>query len=458
MNIDLNIDLNKFLKKSFEFFMLFLLGLYPFIFYPKLTFSPVTSNYELVSYFIDFVIYYKMMAIFICSFIMLVILILKVLYDRKMIKISLPFLLFIIIGITSTVFAYDYQIAITGFSGRWMGIASYLAYFIMFTYFYNCFFLDSFKKLLKIYLIASCIISIISLINYYGYDPFSSIIESFNLITIKYTLGGTIGNRNTVGLYLGLPFLLSLLFYLKNNFKSKNNSLFFLATTIVTYIGILCSLTRVAWISTFTAFIIGLLFLKIDIRKTYRKFAVILTSFILITIILNFTGENEIWMRFINLNSQIETAQTEKSLNNFGSYRFIAYKKSIELIKQKPLLGVGPDNFAFFSTHYFNDNNSNIKDINNSIQFIEVHNDYLEYATTMGIFALICFLIFNGKVFIAYIKRKHEFDTLTNVIFIAFCSHLLHINFNFATHSTFPSYIMIIAYLYHLKDRAKINE
>lgn len=85
-----------------------------------------------------------------------------------------------------------------------------------------------------------------------------------------------------------------------------------------------------------------------------------------------------------------------------ASYRGYIWDKTLSIIKEYPLLGIGPDNFLlhFPNTDYLDLNNSNF--YNESIS--KPHNMYLQITAQTGIISLIAFLLIYLIYFISSLK------------------------------------------------------
>jgi len=66
-------------------------------------------------------------------------------------------------------------------------------------------------------------------------------------------------------------------------------------------------------------------------------------------------------------------------------WRIDVYRGTLQMIADRPLLGVGPGNFPLVYPRY--------RDKKFIIFINETHNDYLQFASEMGIFSLVAFLV-----------------------------------------------------------------
>jgi len=141
----------------------------------------------------------------------------------------------------------------------------------------------------------------------------------------------------------------------------------------------LVSLTRGAWIAFFLAFVI--IFAYSIFKKSYLKNLInIVIVFGLITIILLPANDGLIYKRAFSIPENIDSAV--KNVGEAGSGRVEIWNKTLEVAADNLILGVGPDQLVI------EQKNGGIMD--------KAHNIYLEILATMGLPALISFLVFMG--------------------------------------------------------------
>lgn len=213
-------------------------------------------------------------------------------------------------------------------------------------------------------------------------------------------------------LFLCLPFLI---FGLKNSFEHKNKLklLAFFSVIVSTLILIFLLQTRAIILSLFITSIILLIFfgqkLNIQIRIKY-------IFIILATIILLITFFNSQLIDLVNIESLAE--------------RTLIWKKTIQLINDNLLFGVGPGNWKFAYMQYGISEIENISQ--NHYTFQKPHNDFLWILAENGIigFMLVVFAI--SLLVYKYIKTpKLEISATTKVLVAFLLGFLIDCFFGF---------------------------
>lgn len=119
-----------------------------------------------------------------------------------------------------------------------------------------------------------------------------------------------------------------------------------------------------------------------------------------------------------------------------GTGRVYIWKKTLQLVEKKPILGYGLDNLPYYFPQDDPAKNTGLGDPDIIVD--KPHNNYLDYAFGSGIFALLAYLALLGGHFWQNIKllRKGIFNerriTLAS-LFAAWCAYLVQAVFNDST-------------------------
>jgi len=317
-------------------------------------------------------------------------------YEIKINKLNLPILLFILITTISFV------------NTKYLIVS--LREYIIFLFYGILFFLIisnirselQFNSFIKILFFTSAIISIYTLIHYYGVNP--TYLKEFS------DIASPIGNKNLISNYLATIFPIIFSYYLLEN-KRKSKIIYYLILSICYTTIIICQ-TRGIWISIFLTFTIGIYFfikfkLSFSIFRKNNKWLILLfITFIIITTI--YSTEN-------TLNkSKITTVKKVASIyeEDFSSInpRLIIWRTTMDMIKEKPLFGIGIGSFKM-NYHYYQA--KVIENNNHYLQYwahpLDAHNEYLQIGAESGLIGLLVFLcviyIFYN-FFLRYIKKE----------------------------------------------------
>lgn len=416
-----------------------LVALLPLIVIPKVVNTPVNTWY-----FLDISGFYKLAFLLIISMFMITIMGFLVFARKQHIKLSLPLVLFNVWILISLFFAQDPAIAFTGYPMRWQGLLAYFCYSVVFTFTANMLKPKYLKDIIVALFILVFICSVHSVLNYFGYEPLNIPLKYFYDAKIYPEISrGTLGNRNTAGAFFAVTTIIALIMFLKSRGTKKN--VFYYMALLFSYIGLLVSLTRVAWMGTIIAMVFSIWYFRRDIKKHFKKLTVVAVTFVIVLIALDFTGSGRIIGRYYSMKSQFEKA-SKGDVGQLGSSRVYIYGRAFEEIKKNPIVGVGPDCFAFVTVLTQEDYRQH-PDLKGVGYFDKVHSEYLEYAATMGIPALIFYLWFILSIFIPWLKKKDNMKPEILAIFLGLTAYLIQAAFNFGAISVMPVFFALLGLL-----------
>lgn len=255
---------------------------------------------------------------------------------------------------------------------------------------------NSLKKCLKFLLILINIQAIYGIFQYFNLDP---LFQTASWATgERMRMAGTIGTPAIYGIVLGLGFLLN--FYLF--YANKKNAIYLISTILILFALILNNTRSALFGIFFSAFYF---FLK---KKEKRALKILLFLFIfsLLAILFN----KKIYERWVEMLHFKET--------HSASIRLFYWDITLKAIKERPILGYGPESF---SRVYFEKQakilSEGRKDIPNVLQpNLWAHNDFLQIWLEYGLFA---FLLFLYNFFWNFTKNKNIFlQSLSIFLFI----------------------------------------
>jgi len=218
---------------------------------------------------------------------------------------------------------------------------------------------------------------------------------------------GGFSDFNGFGFFGGVIFLYSSLRLMENNygdekFFERKDMIFLLFSFSISFIGIILSGSRTAFIFVIFAFIF-MLFSKVRIL-----FKIVLP--VVVIIVLVFSG-GKLKER---LDSSLDSSRIKKGENNFlqtldkfSNGRVQMIKNSLPMIKKYPLSGVGTGNFLFYLKH-----------IKYKEKFIEdlPLNQYLLIVDEMGVIGVFAFLFFLTNILVR--AKNDSYAKILVVIFL----------------------------------------
>jgi len=337
---------------------------------------------------------------------------------------NLPIFLFILI---MSISLFESKFLIVSLRDYVIFLSYFLIFFLVINNIENE---KEFYSFIKLFFIISFIISIYTLIQYYGLDPY---LRELGALT------STIGQKNWISNYLTLIFPMIFSFFLLEEIK-KNKILLFLLLSII-YTNIMICQSRGIWISISLTLIFAIyIVIKFNIFEIFKKnkkwLIILLSTFLIITII--YSTDNPLNKSLLTLPQRALSTFDEKDLSI--NTHFVTWKNTLQMIKDKPLLGSGIGTFKMnyldYQAKFFKDNPDYIKYHTFSR---EAHNEYLQFGAELGLLGLGLFI---AIIFIFYSTvlnfLKKEQNTKNKLVcwglIMGISCFLIHSLFTFPLH------------------------
>lgn len=339
-------------------------------------------------------------------------------------RINIPIILFILVMTLSLLGSDFFRISLNDY-------ITFLSYFILYFFIRNNI-IDKIglKSFTKIFFLASFIISLYTLIQYYGYDPY--------LKGLPY-LSSTIGQKNWISNYLAMVFPIIFSYFLLE--KSKRIKIVYFIVLSIVYATLMICQSRGIWISISITIILAIyIIFKFKLLKVFKEnkkwLSLLLVTFLIITVI--YSTDNP-------LNKSAITV-TERAISTFDEQdpsintRLLMWRTTFKMIKDGPIFGSG---IGTFRMNYLDYQAQLIKENPNHLKYYtkagEAHNEYLQMWAELGIiglglFLLIFYFIFY-TVFNFYKRSKNGKDKLIILgLITGITCFMIHSLFTFALH------------------------
>ena len=380
-------------------------------------------------------------------------------FDNEKVKIEYILVIFIALLSLSTIFSADIYTSVVGAWTRHEGYLTWLVYLSVFYFFYRVINYNDFspEKLMKNLFVVSAVISIYGILQHFDYD-FISLIVPWESPTSSIAF---FDNPNFYGTYLVLTMGLGMGLYLIA--REKKPLLFYgivmtLMTTVLLYTN-----TRSAWIGL----AIVALFYTFTIVKQYKlwkKWVFLLLAMGIIAVGINASeGNRYLGKIFITLEESGDLLD-EGLTGHEGSSRLIIWQKDLTILDDYFWIGSGVDTHAivFPATpdeleEYFN---------NRTIMVDKAHNEYLQLAITIGIPALLVYLLLlfsvYRKTFQALKGANKQQIYILYTLLAVITGYLVQAIFNISVVSVAPILWMFLGIVYgysiHIKHQFTTKE
>lgn len=408
----------------------------------------------------------KISVLLLCGLILLITLIVK----RKELKfdnIDKTLLVLYILIFLSTIFSINLKNAIFGAKYRYEGFLTLTCYLL--TYYTSKYYFKPHTYIEKFAIIVVWITSIIGILQYHN---LFFIYNIFKIPHVASFASSTFGNTNFFGSFLAIIVPTFMALYITKNKK------IYLFTSYISFFAMLATTTRSSWVGLFFASIFGFIYVIKNRNKSLIKNTLqIVIGFIIIFAIalnspkwiskiissINFHSNSNIEIiendllqdRLDIMNTELQSTIKDKNVkNSFGSYRIEIWNIVLGVIPKVPLLGTGPDTLAYSLIKY--STNDALAYIKGHGQYIDkAHNEYLQVTATMGIPALIIYLIFLGQILV---KQKNMFkDTSSFILVIPIISYICQAFFNISTIGVAPIFWCILGLIQNIDVKKKLQ-
>ncbi|MBQ9297495.1 MAG: O-antigen ligase family protein [Clostridia bacterium] len=383
----------------------------------------------------------KNIIILFCS-LLLIILILtnyqKLKFDNK----DLLLLTFLLLVITSTFMSTDIHKSIYGEGSRYEGLLMFISYACIYLASKKFFEYKKISIFFNVMFYTSLFIGIIGFFQNY-----------LNIPNTIFTLvpKATFGNQNFFGSYISIVLPISMSIYILYNSNKA------LVLSNIMFFNMLSCGTRSAWIAFTVVSFLGIIYLvKIKNKVFLKRCILLIICFILIFLFIyngigNYifshtlfsgTSSYNLKERFKVIGNDLDLISKNGLSNKLGSSRIEIWKMTLKVVEKYPLLGYGTDNLQLGLIFSCPDDVINYINAHHGIPD-KAHNEYLHIAATLGIPALLVYLIFLALIVLPKLKNMDK-DKKSLIFSLAILSYLAQAFFNISTIGVSPLFWMLL--------------
>jgi O-antigen ligase len=354
----------------------------------------------------------------------------------------LPLVAYGMLSILSTWQSIQPKLSIHGDIFREEGIYTILSYIALTLIFAHA--VESQQQISSLFkglLIAASLIALYAIIQYSGFNPTQHFIPLFR--GVENRPSSTIGNPNFLGKFL----VLILPIYIVCYFTAINRKVKYLLLTgcIISFSALIVTFTRASWFSFTCCFILLAILLRKKLVWSKQKELFFIAGIFMVVAIL--WEAQSLGKKSAARGTAIPTA-TDKIARildpNKGDVagRLYLWNMAVALIKNRPILGYGPDTHAI-AMKKFNVEYSRKFKYSGIID--RAHNNYFDMAIGQGLMGLAAYLSIISTFLIWLIKTMRvEQDSKQKIIYCgiisAFCGYLLNDCFIFSVVSVSPTF------------------
>ena len=278
----------------------------------------------------------------------------------------------------------------------------------------------------------------------------------------------TLGNPILLAIYLLILFFPMLIFAIKepwNSALSKWKKIIYILALGLFLCVIILTGSRAAYLALILGAIYFTLFYP---QKHIGKFKIaLIIALIFVALAVYYVNVNENFPQFLKENKVFQLLQPRLSISLFlADPRFSAWQVAFSAIKEKPILGYGPENFSIGFDKYYNPALPYISK-NWGNWYDKGHNIIIDTAMQAGILGTIAYLLLFFIVFFSLQKGKKELQKIDDngnkkiVIHGIQTALIAYFSANFFSFDSFSSYLiyfLLIGYSMHLLNNNSDNQ
>ncbi|MGN1310310.1 MAG: O-antigen ligase family protein [Clostridia bacterium] len=344
-------------------------------------------------------------------------------------------LLFLGLVFASTCFSSNLKVSIIGEKNRYEGLLMFATYIIIYLCSKKYFQYKNIKIFLNIMFYVSVAIGILGIAQ--RHVDYVYLYPIFN-----HGICSTFGNSNFFGSYISMVLPVAATIFILTGSKKG-----FLLSLLM-FFNLISSGTRSAWVAFAVIALLGLIYLIKQRNKVYFKRTIILLVCFIIIFVYLFNGFGIIQnnsttkIKINQIKNDLKKATQTGFSNEMGSGRIEIWKMTLKLIAKKPILGCGVDNLKAGLIENCTDDIVAFANRAN-VLVDKAHNEYLQIAATIGIPALIVYLLFIGMILLPKMRKMLTEKTYL-VITLTIISYLVQAFFNISTIGIAPLFWMIL--------------
>lgn len=371
----------------------------------------------------------------------------------KSVSLSL-YLLFAFLGvyILATIFSLNPNFSLWGNPFRNGGLVN-LAFYIIFSVLLFLIIRDrDWQKIWDFSIFIGILVSVVAILQQIG--AFSKY-----LISIEFRPMSTMGNPILLSIYLTLLTFLPLSFARKEK-KLYKKIFYYFSSVLFLIINLFLTQTRgtmVGLLIGFAWFLFGYPNRKLNRMKIFAGIILLIVVFGAYFLKTYMDSHLDLYKKMpLIISSTLDRVLSLFETTKIIESRISAWKVSLNALKEKPILGYGPENFMIAFSKYYD---PSLPRLGYSLSeesvewFDRAHNIVFDISVTAGIPAFLLYLAFFGALFWQLEKckkRDSEVSLISHGIQATILAYLGSLFFGFDSVSTYLSAFLLIGYSFYL--------
>ncbi|MDQ0200732.1 O-antigen ligase family protein [Neobacillus ginsengisoli] len=309
------------------------------------------------------------------------------------------------------------------------------------------------EKLCHVIIISSLVASVYSILQFYhlAFLPQDAALK-FGRRSFSF-----FDNPDYFGSYLTLVIPLTLTAFLLLH-EVKRSVLYFIILC-TQFIALLESETRSAWLGLAIGFLMIVMWVVWKGKKQLKKMALMIVAFCLIFTLSNLISHQTNVSRAVSITNDVQKIIKNEDAGSAGASRWYIWQVSLPLIENHFWFGTGPNTFEQV---FHPKDSSQAKKYLGDGKIYDENNDYMQIALTMGVPALLVYLLFLSIiVFSGFRRAALELDAHQQLfsygLLAAIFGYLVQAFFNISVISVAPYFWLLLGFVVN-KNRGRTSE
>lgn len=339
----------------------------------------------------------------------------KIIFRRTIL--DWPLIIFISILILSTIFSIDPRTSIFGYYSRFNGgLLSMISYSLLYWAFVSNMDKVSTKKSIIFLLISTTIASFLGILEHFNFSATCGLMKlgfdnSCWVQDVQNRVFSTFGQPNWLAatIVILIPVLFGTILLKRNESIKKGRLIIFYISLLILFVTLLFTKSRSGILAFFItdAIFSGLAIIKFK-KEFIKKLIVFNSIFIALILTIGTPWSPSIFNLKPSNKEVILTTAAEPLLEvggtESGVIRQIVWEGAFNIWRKYPILGTGPETFAFSYPMFKPVEHNNTSEWD--FIYNKAHNEYLNYLATTGILGFLAYLSLIGFIIYLLIQNK----------------------------------------------------
>ncbi|WP_170158498.1 O-antigen ligase family protein [Aquisalibacillus elongatus] len=341
-------------------------------------------------------------------------------------------LLFLLLAGVATYFSVEPVPSIVGQEYKFLGLFAWVSFISVFVFVYHFIPAENHLRLIQLIVVASIPVALYGIFQHFWINLLLE--EPIESTFIK--SWAFFDNSNHFGTYAMLMLMLLFVVYMLS--QKRVSSVMWIVVGVVIFVALLYSGSRSGWLGLFAGALLITGHLVFRMKYLLKRWVVMMAVLFVTMLVVNFSEGNFILDRFISIGEEAQQI-VEPDEEQEPPARWSFWTTSVGLMGENFWTGTGP---STFNTVYYDAIGVEDGLHDNS------HNEFVEIGLTLGVPALVVYLMFIGLVLwrgVQYVRTAEGSEKILVVLLLAaVVAYLVKVMFNVSVIPVAPFFFVVL--------------